>query len=112
MLSRENFQPFTRLKTRTVNLPDLGGEVLVRELSAGEFLEFGQRSASAVSTVERSGLILWLFVRSIVGQDGKRLFQDDETATLGDSLSRGDFERIQSAVFELNGMAQETVEKN
>jgi hypothetical protein len=112
MLSRENFQPFARLKTRTVNLPDLGGEVAVRELSAGEFLEFGQKSSAATSTVERSALVLWLFARSIVGQDGKRLFQDDEAGTLGDSLTRGDFEKIQAAVFDLNGMSQETVEKN
>ena len=112
MLSREKFQPFARLKNRTITLPDLGGEVVVRELSAGEFLEFGQRSSSASSTAEKSGLILWLFARSIVGQDGKRLFKDEEVGTLGDSLTRGDFEKVQAAVFELNGMAQETVEKN
>jgi hypothetical protein len=112
MLTKENFQPFARLKKRTVTLPDLGGEVTVRELSAGEFLEFGQKSASASSVADKSGLILWLFARSIVGQDGKRLFQDDEAAVLGDSLTRGDFEKVQAAVFDLNGMAQETVEKN
>lgn len=104
--------------TRTVDLPGLGGEVLVRGLTAKEWDSY-QASMKIWSGGEQVGIddgntTARLMVRCVVDENGDRILQDTDASVLGD-LPITEMNRLAEAVFELSGInedAQKAVESD
>lgn len=105
-LGRAAFGGHSDLKSVEVHLPQRGGHVRIREMCAGEILEFFNRfkADSAATTI-------WLMGRSVIDDTGARLFSDDEAQILADSLNRDEFKAIHEAILSLNGIGEDQ-EKN
>lgn len=105
-LGRDAFKGHADLRRDKVELPARGGHVMIREMCADEILEFYTRSKD-----DSRRTTLWLLTRSIVDEEGRRLFQDDEAETLGASLNRAEFEILHTRILSINGIGDEAEKK-
>jgi hypothetical protein len=93
-------------KTKTITVPEWGGDVIVRELTGDE-----RDSYEAAMTVQKGdrlepnpiGTRARLVVRSLVGEDGARLFADNQAGALGQK-SGGVLDRLWDEIAALSGM--------
>jgi len=87
-LTREQILQGGSLKSETVTIPELGGDVVVRELTGGERDRFesllfeGQRRGESVNV--RATLV----ALSTVDEDGNRIFTDRDIPKLADKSAR------------------------
>lgn len=81
MLTREQILA-AKPKTRTVNIPELGGEITIRGLTAHERdrYEIAIYSLDSAAKDQHRGMLLAL---SIVDANGNRMFGDDDAVALG-----------------------------
>jgi hypothetical protein len=110
MLSRESILSADDLAKTVVPVPEWGGEVAVRMLTGTErdALYASLRSADgAIDGVAFRGRLL---VRTIVGDDGKRMFADDEVE-LVNSKSASVLDRLYEAADKLNSTGAAAVEE-
>ena len=105
-LTRGSFRGVFDMKRERVDLPSRNGFVFVREMSAGEMLDFGTRLKSDSKTAG-----LWLMARCIVSESGEPIFQCEELSELGDSLTRDEFALINTKLMEINGMGDDETKK-
>jgi hypothetical protein len=86
MLTREQILKAQELKTETVNAPEWGGDVIIRELTSAERLDYFaalSRFADVADDRGRNLLNTALFVcRVVVDDKGNRLFTDDDAELL------------------------------
>jgi hypothetical protein len=100
-------------RTRTVAVPEWGGEVLIRSLSGKERDEFeaslqvtrGNKTKQNVANFRARLLAL-----CIVNEAGERLFVSADIPRLGDK-SVAALQRVFNACNELNGLSDEDVEE-
>jgi len=102
-----------KLKQEAVEVPELGGSVLVREMTGAE------RDGWEASVLDTSGpdpkpnlenTRAKLLVRTIVDEQGKRLFTDDEIDLVG-ALSAGALDRLFAVAARLSRISAADVEE-
>lgn len=114
LIGRKQIDDAVDLKTEDVPVPEWGGDVRLRELSAKE------RSLIEATTIGAKGQTIELrieafktlrektVVAALIDQDGNRLYQDKDAAQLG--LKSGQIiERLFQKVQELSGMTKAAV---
>lgn len=108
LLTKDQLTQKRRLKTERVEIPELGGDVIVRELSAKERDEFD------MSTIKRNGkkveqnlqnLRARLCVRAVVDDDGKPLLTEADVAALGEQPG-SIIDRIYTVAARLSGITK------
>jgi hypothetical protein len=121
ILSRDDILAADDLKTQTVDVPEWGGSVIIRALSGEErdgFEEsltvrrpalFGPNKGQMQSVPDPSNIHAKLVARSIVGEDGKRLFTDGDVVALG-AKSSAALQRCWDVAAELSGTTDDAAE--
>lgn len=97
-------------KTVPVDVPELGGTVLVRGLSSKEW-DAHQASIRVYSGDEQVGIdegniTARLLVRCVVDDTGKRILKDTDAAAFGD-LPITVMNKISEAVFKVSGLSED-----
>jgi hypothetical protein len=94
------------LPRQAVPVAELGGEVLLRGMSAKELLSFQQsiqrKDRKGGIAVDEETFAAKLLVRSIVNDRGERMFGDDEWQEL-EQWPAAVFQRLAEAALKLNG---------
>lgn len=83
LLSKEQILQAVDLETKTLEVPEWGGTVSIRALSAAERIRWEQE-VFPNGVVDSEKFLTALVARSLVDESGKRLFADEEFAALGD----------------------------
>lgn len=83
VLSREEILAAKDIKTVEVEVPEWGGAVTVKPLTAAERDEFEASVADEEGNVERANFRAKLVARCLVDAEGQRLFTDGDIAALG-----------------------------
>jgi len=112
-LSREAIFASSDLDTQEVDVPEWDGAVLIRGLTGRERDDFeasilerrGKRMVPNVANIRAK-----LVVKCVVGEDGKRLFGDNDANELGEH-SAAAVNRIYEAAAKLSGLTDEDVEE-
>lgn len=103
MITKESFKPYALLKRERVAIPELGGDVVVRELSAGEALELSKSSDPTKGP-------LTMLVKCLLTEDGKQMFAPGDESLIGESLPMHVVNNLLSVATRLSGM--DGAEKN
>lgn len=95
----------------TISIPELGGDIAVRALTAQEFIDFRTRESKPNEGIESTAALV---IQLLANEDGSRMFGDgDEPLLYG--FGYVFLERIVKEGFALNGIgkdAAEATEKN
>lgn len=108
-LTRDEILEAKDYQTAEVEVPEWGGAVLVRSLSAFHVQEMGYGSAGPDGEVDiqkTKGVMLKVVAWSVINGDGERLFTEKDVKALGNK----DFEpvqRVANAAMKLSGLAEE-----
>ena len=105
MLTKDSILAVQDFTTKTVDVPEWGGSVLLRGLSSRDKDKFETELAE---TQDLNNLRARLVVLSLVDENGERMFSDDEADSLGqkNALVIG---RLFDEVRELSGMSDEAL---
>lgn len=112
MLDRDAILQARALPTESVEVPEWGGTVNVRALTAAEKDDYessmivGKGKNREVSMANARAR---LCVRCIVDTEGKRLFSDDDSGDLG-KQSALTLDRVYEVAARLNGQTDEDIE--
>jgi len=91
------------LKTVVVDVPEWGGEVIVRELTADHAMALGRK----VRLDDKQAMILWVIAAS-VDENNEPLFHDtEEDRALVGGFSAAAVLRVGNAAIKLSGLAPE-----
>lgn len=108
-LTRDAILYVPDMKTETVNIPEWGGEVLVRGMNGNErdlyersILVQNGKNTRVNMTNARAKLVVW----TVVDEDGKRLFTDADIEALG-KKSASALSRIFNVAARLSGITEE-----
>lgn len=122
LLTKEQILQADDIKTETVPVPEWGGEVRVRGAMAFE-MDAYERSLYMTKTDEKDKVAVVenmdnakarLVVKCVVGEDGERLFKDEDASALG-KKSTSAVNRIFQRIQHLSGRTKEAraaLEKN
>lgn len=108
LLNREALLTKRELKTETVAIPEWGGEVIVRQLTAKERDDYEQAFITTKGkNVQQNmrNMRAELCVRSIVNEQGERLLQNADAAAFGQHPADV-IDRIFAAAAHLSGMTK------
>lgn len=104
-------------RTKEVEIPEWGGFIRVRELSALDTIELVEkfRLGSGESLEEKSVIRIgmWLLPRIIVNEDGSRMFTDDEFVDVMSKASRdvlASINRITAETMQLSSVTEDEEE--
>jgi hypothetical protein len=100
------------LPQESVSVPEWGGDVFVRTLTAKELDDFQAANIQGSGKDRKPNLQNFrarLAVRCIVDADGKRLFEDTDAEALGAASCRA-IDRVFAVAQRLNGMTDESTE--
>jgi len=107
-LTREDILGRTEdcFKMETVDVPEWGGQVIVRELTAYEVEKLGEQGKGG--NVGIAGLRAQVVAWAALGEDGKRLFNwnNKEVQQLG-QLSNAAINRVALAVLRISGLEEQ-----
>ena len=111
-LSKESILTATDLPTEEVEVPEWGGSVLVRGMTGRERDEFeasmvGQRGGQEYR--DYGNLRAKAVVKCVVGDDGERLFTDQDASALGEK-SFAALERVYDVIARLSGLREADVQ--
>ncbi len=106
MLSRDAILSQTSLRKVKVTIPEWGGEVHVRTMTAGQRDQF----EATVEKVGTGDIRARLAVLTVCDEDGNLLFRDGDIPLLS-SLSAKAVNRVFSVATKLNGITAEDVEE-
>lgn len=113
VLSKEEILNRKALKREVVSVPEWGGDVLIRELTAAERDEYEtrhlKRDPDGQFRFDLKRARLNLVLLCMVNEHGERLFSEDDVESLGGLSSRA-IERIFAKAQRLSGIADEAVE--
>ena len=114
LLSREHILSSDDRKTEDVAVPEWGGSVRVRALSGAErdayeagIVQLRADGSKAISLQNLRGRLVSL---SVVDEEGKRLFSDEDAIALGDK-SASALERVFDVARRLSGLTEDDVEE-
>lgn len=85
MLSREELLKGIFLRQESLDIPELGGRVILQEMSAPDYLtyqKFLQEDAPEKGQVNMQTAYAKMAVRGIVDEKGERVFQDEDVSHL------------------------------
>lgn len=111
-LSRDAILKAQDLKRESVEVPEWGGSVLVRQMTASERDRFEARlfvGDGATRTINQDNLRAKLCALCIVDEQGKRMFEDADIAALG-GKSAAALNRVFDVAQRINGMGAEAVD--
>lgn len=97
------------IKTEDIDVPEWGGSVRVRVLSAADVLGFWDACRDAQGNLVRDRVQPALLVRALVGEDGQPLFADADIGQLM-AKSAAAITRVFEAAQRLNGLGGEAEE--
>lgn len=111
-LTKEQILNANDLPVEEVEVPQWGGSVFVRTMTASErdTLEGEQIAARKSGNTEFADIRARIGARCIVDADGKRLFSETEIGLLGQKSSAA-LDLIFEAAQRLNGMSDEDIEE-
>ena len=104
------------LKTKEIEVEELGGTVLIRELPAGysaeiashiQIVQDGREQRAKVDTAKMERL---QFAFGVIDDDGEPMFSEDEVKGLAEHHGRA-FKTVINAIDELSGVDKEAIEK-
>jgi hypothetical protein len=105
MLTREQLLTTFKRSSETVKVPELGGEIIIRGISAAELLSF-QRSVQSKKNgaiaIDEDSFAAKLLVRCIVDASGKRVLTDTDWEPLMEWPAAA-FQRCTTIAMRLNG---------
>ena len=109
-LNREQILAQKELRTETVQVPEWGGEVIVRELMASEADLFESQLAllretsqnGNSKTANTAAFRAKIVSLACVDESGSRLFKDSDVEELG-KLSRAALDRVSTVAMRLSG---------
>ena len=107
MLSREEILSKAVLKTEKVNIPELGGDIIISEMT-GAARENWENSIEEKG--KRTNLRAKLLVASIVDESGNRLFTFDDVEAVS-KLPFSIVEKLCDISSKLNGFTAEEIDK-
>lgn len=113
LLSKDAILGADDLITEDCEVPEWGGTVRVRMMTGAErdaFEESLSRTKGKSVRANLANLRARLVARTVVGEDGKRLFTDAEAGVLGQK-SAAALDRVFDAARKLNGMTEKDVEE-
>lgn len=114
LLNKEQILSAPDLTSEIVEVPEWGGQVRVRMLSALErdalFAEFFDLEHERIRPERVARLRVHLAALTLVDDDGNRLFNDEEIEKLGLKSSAA-IERISEAAMRLNGLSAEEMQE-
>lgn len=115
-LTREQILGADDLRTKAVDVPEWGGPVRIRELSARESADWVARSNDPDVPQAERGLVTisLMLVLSVIDGEGKRIFTDEDIAAL-QAKNPEAIRRVFDACLAFNGATAEelaALEKN
>lgn len=113
VLSRDAILGASDIKTRTVSVPEWGGEVLVGTMSGEARDSWEQSLIRKVGTKSEPNLInirARLVASTVVDEEGKRLFSEADVEALG-RKSAAALERVCKVAQALNGLGDSELEE-
>lgn len=113
ILGREEILGARDLRTELVEVPEWGGAVRIRTLTAAERDSYEQalmRRRGGRLEVEMRGARVRLVALCVVDEQGQRLFSDQDIEAL-EGRSAAAIDRIFTAALKLNGMAEGAIEE-
>mgnify|MGYP001813105344 FL=1 len=105
IISAEDFLGTDDLDTREVDVPELGGSVLIRPLTIEErekFEGWGDKSKGAKGKKTGNELLCQLVASSLVDESGERMFSDSDVPKLK-KKSGALIDRLVKEIHALNG---------
>ena len=110
LLSKEQILQADDLKRETVDTPEWGGEVLLRELRGRERDAFEEGSMDKQRNVTMTNMRARLVALSAIDEEGDRLFTSKEAKELGDKSATA-LNRLFEVCCRLSGITSDDVEK-
>lgn len=113
LLTKEQILRVKDIETRTVNVPEWGGDVLVRSLSATERDYFESKLVDQSGGKVRANLQnikARLASMAIVDEEGNRVFSEQEIAILG-TKSAAALNRISEAITDMSGISKKDMDE-
>lgn len=98
-LNRDEILAANDVEIHEVEVPEWGGSVLVRPLTAGDASKLGDEATTAV-----------LVALSCVDEDGETLFTEDDIPAL-EKKSLAALKRVVEVVVEINGLTDEALQE-
>lgn len=111
ILSRDAILKADDIKRELVEVKDWGGSVYVKAMTGAERDKFEEDSLVRRGKRRETNLLNFrarLVVRTVVGDDGKRLFADDDADALGEK-SAAVLDRLYDVAARLSGISDEDV---
>lgn len=105
LLSKEDILGCNDIPTELVEVPEWGGTVKVRGMTAGERDRFDDQ----IRTQGLSALRATMAANGIIDEDGKRLFTDIEVGKLAEKSAEA-LDRVVEVVSRLSGLTPEDAE--
>ena len=109
VLSKEQILQADDLKRETVDIPEWGGEVLLRELRGRERDAFEEGSMDSKRNVTMTNMRARLVALSAIDEEGERLFTAKEAKELGDKSATA-LNRLFEVCCRLSGITSEDVD--
>lgn len=106
MLSKEDILRINDLRVEVVDVPEWGGQVKIRELTAGQRDKFEQDNMQRIGKSYQVNLIdmrARLAALSIIDDNGNRMFNDSEIRRLSEKSAKA-LDRIFNACQRLNAL--------
>ena len=110
MLTKEQILGADDLKRELVDIPEWGGEVLLRELRGRERDSFEEGSLDKQRNVTMANMRARLVALSAIDEEGERLFTAKEASQLGDK-SASALNRLFEVCCRLSGITESDVDK-
>ena len=110
VLSKEQILQADDLRRETVEVPEWGGEVLLRELRGRERDAFEEGSMDSKRNVTMTNMRARLVAASAIDEQGERLFSNKEAAALGDKSATA-LNRLFEVCCRLSGITSDDVDK-
>ena len=111
-LTREQILGAVDLKTEIVDVPEWGGSVIIRTMTAGErdLFERDMLAARKSGAVLPANIRASVVARCLVDESGHRLFTDEDITDLAEK-SAAAMDRVFAAAQKLNALSDEDVDE-
>lgn len=113
-ITREQFLQASDLKTETVEVPELGGEVIVSELSGADRNEWSElinpNDSENPEDLDAMYSTAALIAYSVVNENGERMFTNEDIPTLC-KKSFAVLTKVGAVALRVNGIGNEALEK-
>jgi hypothetical protein len=108
LISRDQILKADDLKTKTVPVPEWGGEIILRSLTGMERDEF-ETSLFVDGKFANKNLRARLLVRCIVDEKGQRIFSNEDSGDLG-QRNGAVLDRLYDIANELSGIGKKALD--